>query len=91
MDEPTSALDPIAEQEMYKNMFSACEGKTVIFISHRLSSATGADRIYLFEDGRIVEEGTHKELLELGGKFSDMWHKQADTYADVEAEEVNDI
>ncbi len=87
MDEPTSALDPIAEQEMYKNMFSACEGKTVIFISHRLSSATSADRIYLFEDGRIVEEGTHKELLSLGGKFSDMWHKQADSYEDERTEE----
>lgn len=91
MDEPTSALDPIAEQEMYKNMFSACEGKTVIFISHRLSCATGADRIYLFEDGRIVEEGTHRELLALGGKFFDMWHKQADSYVDADSEEVNSI
>lgn len=84
MDEPTSALDPIAEQEMYSNMFEACEGKTVIFISHRLSSATMADRVYLFENGKIIEQGTHKELLALNAKYADMWHKQADTYADRE-------
>ena len=84
MDEPTSALDPIAEQEMYRNMFEACEGKTVIFISHRLSSATMADRVYMFENGVIIEQGTHGELLKLKGKYADMWHKQADTYADTE-------
>lgn len=84
MDEPTSALDPIAEQEMYRNMFEACEGKTVIFISHRLSSATMADRVYMFENGKIIEEGTHGELLAMNGKFADMWHKQADSYADAE-------
>ncbi len=84
MDEPTSALDPIAEQEMYRNMFDACDGKTVIFISHRLSSATMADRIYLFENGEIMEQGTHQQLLSLGCKYADMWHKQADTYMDAE-------
>ena len=86
MDEPTSALDPIAEQEMYRNMFEACEGKTVIFISHRLSSATMADRVYMFENGEIIEQGTHSELLAINCKYADMWHKQADTY--VEGEEV---
>ena len=80
MDEPTSALDPIAEAEMYENMFKACEGKTVIFISHRLSATTYADRIYMFEHGEIIEQGTHRELLSLNGKFADMWHKQADNY-----------
>ncbi len=84
MDEPTSALDPIAEQEMYRNMFDACEGKTVIFISHRLSSATMADRVYMFENGEIIEQGTHRELLSMNGKYADMWHKQADTYANAE-------
>ena len=82
MDEPTSALDPIAENEMYRNMFEACRDKTVIFISHRLSSATMADRVYMFENGEIVEQGTHSELLALGAKYADMWHKQADTYAE---------
>ena len=84
MDEPTSALDPIAEQEMYRNMFEACEGKTVIFISHRLSSATMADRVYMFENGEIIEQGTHSELLAMNAKYADMWYKQADTYADAE-------
>lgn len=82
LDEPTSALDPIAEQKMYNNMFEACEGKTVIFISHRLSSATMADRVYLFDKGRIAEQGTHKELLAIGGKYADMWEKQATAYLD---------
>ena len=84
MDEPTSAIDPIAEQEMYRNMFEACEGKTVIFISHRLSSATMADRVYMFENGEIIEQGTHSELLAMNAKYADMWHKQADAYADAE-------
>jgi len=88
MDEPTSALDPIAEQKMYHNMFEACEGKTVIFISHRMSSAAMADRIYLFENGEIVEEGTHRELLQQNAKYAQMWHKQADTYIN-DCREVN--
>ena len=82
MDEPTSALDPIAEQEMYRNMFEACNGKTVILISHRLSSATMADRVYMFENGRIIEQGTHAELIALNAKYADMWHKQADVYTE---------
>ncbi|MBQ7335753.1 MAG: ABC transporter ATP-binding protein [Clostridia bacterium] len=88
LDEPTSALDPIAEQEMYRNMFAACEGKTVIFISHRLSSATVADRIYLFENGKIKEQGTHTELLAQNGVYTDMWHKQADTYTEDDKSEA---
>jgi len=67
-------------------MFEACEGKTVIFISHRLSSATMADRVYLFEDGSIAEEGSHRELLLMDGKYANMWHKQADNYADSKTE-----
>jgi len=80
LDEPSSALDPIAESKMYDNMFRACRDKTVIFISHRLSSATMADRIYLFEQGEILESGTHSELLAKGGRYADMWHKQAEKY-----------
>ena len=56
----------------------------MIFISHRLSSAVTADRVYLFEQGRIIEQGSHRELLAKDGKYADMWHKQADTYLDGE-------
>lgn len=85
LDEPSSALDPLAEDEMYRNMFAACDGKTVIFISHRLSSATMADHVYLFEKGEIIEHGTHHELLAMNGKYADMWHKQAEKYSMKEA------
>ena len=86
LDEPSSALDPIADSKMYENMFRACRDKTVIFISHRLSSATMADRIYLFENGEIAESGTHSELLAQGGKYADMWHKQAQKYVGEEVD-----
>ncbi|MBQ7936387.1 MAG: ABC transporter ATP-binding protein [Clostridia bacterium] len=80
MDEPTSALDPIAEYKMFENMMRATEGKSVIFISHRLSSAVLADRVLLMEDGRIVESGTHKELMTQNGKYATMFRQQAENY-----------
>ncbi|PWM45081.1 MAG: ABC transporter ATP-binding protein, partial [Clostridiales bacterium] len=80
LDEPSSALDPIAEYKMYKNMMDVCKDKTVIFISHRLSSAVMADKIFLFDNGRIIESGTHKELIALNKKYADMFNKQAEKY-----------
>ncbi len=80
MDEPSSALDPIAEYELNKAMESAAEGKTVFYISHRLSTTRDADRIILLENGRIVEEGTHESLLALGGQYARMWKVQAGRY-----------
>jgi ABC-type multidrug transport system, ATPase and permease components len=79
-DEPSSALDPISEYRLYESIMKACEDKTVIFISHRLSTATLADKIYLLEDGRVIEEGTHKELIQKQGKYADMFTKQAEKY-----------
>lgn len=80
LDEPSSALDPIAEYKMYETMLSACEGRGMIFISHRLSSATLADMIYLIDNGEVAEHGTHKELMERDGKYADMFRKQAESY-----------
>lgn len=84
LDEPTSALDPIAEFEMYKNMMEACENCGMIFISHRLSSAVMADRIYMLENGEVIEVGTHEELMAKNGKYADMFRKQAENYVDTE-------
>ena len=80
MDEPSSALDPIAEYELNKAMESAAKGKTVFYISHRLSTTRDADRIIMLERGRIIEEGTHAQLLARNGKYAEMWNAQAGKY-----------
>ena len=80
MDEPSSALDPIAEYELNKAMESAAKGKTVFYISHRLSTTRDADRIILLENGCIAEEGTHESLLAKNGKYAQMWKVQAGRY-----------
>ncbi len=85
LDEPSSALDPIAEYNMYKNMLTATDGETVIFISHRLSATRDADRIYMFEHGTVIEQGNHEELMKLGGKYAKMWKLQARNYLAEEA------
>lgn len=79
-DEPSSALDPVAEYQLYENILKECADKTVVFISHRLSTAVLADRIYLFEQGRIVEHGSHETLMQRKGKYADMFRKQAENY-----------
>lgn len=86
LDEPSSALDPISEYEMFENMMKACADKTVMFISHRLSSAVNADIIYLLEQGEIVEQGTHKELIAKGGKYAEMFRLQSKQYQEGGAE-----
>jgi ATP-binding cassette subfamily B protein len=80
MDEPSSALDPIAEYELNKAMETAAKGKTVFYISHRLSTTRDADRIIMLEKGQIIEEGTHAQLLAQNGKYAQMWHTQAGNY-----------
>ena len=86
LDEPSSALDPIAEYEMFENMMRATKGRSVIFISHRLSSAVLADRVLLMENGEIAECGTHAELIKQNGKYADMFHRQAENYLGSEVE-----
>lgn len=80
LDEPSSALDPVAEYKMYENLIAATKDKTVIYISHRLSSAVLSDRVFVLGDGRILESGTHKELMASGGKYSEMFSLQAAAY-----------
>ena len=80
LDEPSSALDPIAEYELFENMKRICEGRTVIFISHRLSSAISADVIFMIEHGRIIERGNHESLMRQNGKYAEMFRKQAEKY-----------
>ncbi len=80
MDEPSSALDPIAEYQLNHAMLTATKDKTVIFISHRLSTTRLADRIIMLEKGRVVEEGSHEELLKKDGAYAKMWKVQAGAY-----------
>ncbi|MCR5207689.1 MAG: ABC transporter ATP-binding protein/permease [Eubacterium sp.] len=80
LDEPSANLDPIAEYNLNQAMIEAAENKTVIFISHRLSTTVNADRIYVMENGTIIESGTHKELMEKGGAYAYMFNLQAEKY-----------
>lgn len=83
-DEPTSALDPLAEYKMYENMMDACRDRSVLFISHRLSSAVLADRVLLLEDGSVAESGTHAALMAADGAYAAMFRLQAEKYRESE-------
>lgn len=80
MDEPSSALDPIAEYELNQSILKNAEGRTVIFISHRLATTRMADKIYMFDHGKIVEQGSHDELMIQNGKYAGMYRVQAKKY-----------
>lgn len=82
LDEPTSALDPVAEEEILGTMNRYLADKAVIYISHRFSASKIADKIYFMENGQIVEQGTHDELIRLRGKYADMFDLQAKYYRD---------
>lgn len=86
LDEPTAALDALAEDRMYQEFNQMVKGKTAIFISHRLSSTRFCDKIVMFEDGRIIEEGTHEQLIKANGKYRNMFQVQAQYYKDKEGE-----
>lgn len=80
LDEPSSALDPIAEYQLNKAVTELAEDKTVIIISHRLSTTRFVDKIYMLENGQIVEQGNHESLLALKGKYAEMFTLQAEKY-----------
>lgn len=81
LDEPTAALDPVAENEIYQSYSRLTEGRTSVFISHRLASTRFCDRILVMENGQIVESGTHEELLEQNGKYAEMFRVQSRYYS----------
>ena len=81
LDEPTAALDPIAEEEIYSNFNNITEDKTAIYISHRLSSCRFCDEITVFDNGEIVQKGTHDSLVkDEDGKYAQLWNAQAKYY-----------
>lgn len=80
LDEPTAALDARAERELFESIRSLARGRTVIVISHRFSSVRSADRIYVLHEGRIVEHGSHVELMDRGGRYAEMFTMQAGSY-----------
>lgn len=79
-DEPSSALDPIAEYDLYKGIMSESKGHITLFISHRLSSVKDADEVFMLENGNVIEQGTHRQLMDMGGKYCEMFTKQAQNY-----------
>ena len=79
LDEPSSALDPMTEYELNNTLMTALD-KTVIIISHRLSTTRMADVIYMLENGEIIEQGSHDELMQTGDKYAEMFLKQAEKY-----------
>ncbi len=80
LDEPTSNLDPLAETEVFNKYIAMTEGKTVIMVTHRISVASLADRVVVFKDGQIVEDGTHNELLSNNGEYARLYSIQAQWY-----------
>ena len=79
-DEPSSALDPIAEADLFDNIYECCRDNTLVFISHRLSSVQNADWVYLLSGGTVAEEGSHRMLMDKDGIYADMYLKQAKNY-----------
>lgn len=90
LDEPSSALDPIAEYKMYENLIHATKNKTVIYISHRLSSTVLSDNIFVLGNGSVLESGSHNRLMANNGEYAKMFALQASSYNTKEGEEYEE-
>lgn len=88
LDEPTAALDPLAEAELYEKYNALSKGKTSIYISHRLASTKFCDRVAYIKDGKILEIGSHEELMELGGEYNKIFNIQSKYYKNIDEMEV---
>ena len=88
LDEPTSALDAQAEYDLFERLRSLTQGRTAVYISHRFSTVRRADRIIFLEHGRLAEEGTHEELMRLGGRYARLFRMQAAAYTGEDVEEL---
>jgi ATP-binding cassette subfamily B protein len=89
LDEPTAALDARAEHELFERIRELFRSRTVLLISHRFSTVRNADRIYVLDQGRIVEAGSHAELMTLGGTYAELFTMQASAYFDAEPDRAN--
>ena len=84
MDEATSALDSEIESAIQKSLYQLMDGKTVIAIAHRLSTIAAMDRLIVFDQGEIIEQGTHKQLMEAQGVYAQLWHHQSGGFLGLE-------
>ncbi|MEO0730201.1 MAG: multidrug ABC transporter ATP-binding protein, partial [Pseudomonadota bacterium] len=87
LDEATSALDSEVEAAIQEQLYDLMEGKTVLAIAHRLSTIAAMDRLVVLDDGRIIEDGTHAELLARNGLYADLWSRQSGGFLRSEAAE----
>lgn len=92
LDEPTAALDPIAEFEIYSHFDKIVGDKTALYISHRLSSCRFCDEIVVFDEGRIVQRGTHNALVkEQNKKYHELWNAQAQYYVEDSEGDIKEV
>ena len=84
LDEPTAALDALAERDIYERYAGLTRGNTAVYISHRLASTRFCDRVILLGERRVLEEGTHEELIRQGGKYAELFEIQSEYYKESE-------
>lgn len=80
LDEPSASLDPISEDRIFEELYRLRDGKTSLTISHRLSNTVLADKIIVLDNGRVIEQGSHKNLLSLNGEYARLFRLQANKY-----------